>query len=80
MLRAGIRPERIAAVPVSRLVSIRQRYAPELAAFRAHIDSLATELGQIAAVENSEIAQAHLQAPCERCTRATPRTRPWCAR
>ncbi|MFB7577277.1 DUF6236 family protein [Streptomyces sp. NPDC056165] len=68
-LRAVIRPERIAAVPVSRLVSFRQRYAPELAAFRAHIDSLATELEQIAVVENAEIAQAHLQALYERTTK-----------
>ncbi|MET7356230.1 DUF6236 family protein [Streptomyces mirabilis] len=68
-LRAVIRPERIAAVPVSRLVGFRQRYAAELAAFHAHIDSLATELEQIAAVENSEIAQAHLQALYERATK-----------
>lgn len=68
-LRAAIRPERIATVPVSRLVRFRQRYAPELAAFHAHLDSLATELGQIAAVENFEIAQAHLQALYERATK-----------
>ncbi|MFD0067382.1 DUF6236 family protein [Streptomyces sp. NPDC056690] len=68
-LRAAIRPERIAAVPVSRLVRFRQRYAAELAAFHAHIDSLATELEQIAAVENPEIAQAHLQALYERATK-----------
>ncbi|MFI0220443.1 DUF6236 family protein [Streptomyces lydicus] len=68
-LRAVIRPERIAAVPVSRLVAFRQRYAPELAAFHAHIDSLATELEQIAAVENAEIAQAHLQTLYERTTK-----------
>ncbi|WP_369222414.1 DUF6236 family protein [Streptomyces sp. R39] len=68
-LRAAIRPERIAAVPVSRLVGFRQRYAPELAAFRSHIDSLATELEQITAVENVEIAQAHLQALYERATK-----------
>jgi hypothetical protein len=68
-LRAAIRPERIAAVPVSRLVGFRQRYGPELEAFRAHIGSLATELEQITAVENSEIAQAHLQALYERATK-----------
>ncbi|MEW2621299.1 hypothetical protein [Streptomyces sp. NPDC048106] len=68
-LRAAIRPERIAAVPVSQLVRFRQRYAPELAAFHAHIDFLATELEQIAAVENAEIAQAHLQALYERATK-----------
>ncbi|MFF3980631.1 DUF6236 family protein [Streptomyces sp. NPDC001828] len=68
-LRAVIRPERIAAVPVSRLVAFRQRYAPELAAFHAHIDSLATELAQIAAVENPEMARAHLQALYERSTK-----------
>ncbi|WP_438295849.1 DUF6236 family protein [Streptomyces sp. HUAS TT7] len=65
-LRAVIRPERIASVPVSRLVDFRQRYVPELAAFHAHIDSLATEVEQIAAVENSEIAQAHPTALHER--------------
>jgi hypothetical protein len=68
-LRAAIRPERIAAVPVSPLVRFRQRYASELAAFHTHINSLATELEQIAAVENSEIAQAHLQALYERATK-----------
>lgn len=68
-LRAAIRPERIATVPVSRLVRFRQRYAPELAAFRAHVDSLATELEQVANVENVEIAQAHLQALYERTTK-----------
>ncbi|MFE5143732.1 DUF6236 family protein [Streptomyces fagopyri] len=68
-LRAVIRPERIASVPVSRLVDFRQRYAPELAAFHAHIDSLAAELEQIAAVENAEIAQAHLQELYERATK-----------
>lgn len=68
-LRAVIRPESIATVPVSRLVAFRQRYAHELAAFRAHVDSLATELEQIASVENTEIAQTHLQALYERTTR-----------
>ncbi|WP_159007285.1 DUF6236 family protein [Streptomyces sp. NRRL S-813] len=68
-LRAAIRPERIAAVPVSRLVRFRQRYAYELAAFHAHLDSLAAELEQITAVENAEIAQAHLQALYERATK-----------
>ncbi|MEU9101292.1 DUF6236 family protein [Streptomyces sp. NPDC048361] len=68
-LRAVIRPERIAAVPVSRLVAFRQRHAPELAAFYAHVDSLATELGQIATVENLDLAHAHLQALYERATK-----------
>jgi hypothetical protein len=68
-LRAVIRPERIATVPVSRLVSFRQRYAPELAAFHTHVESLATELGQIAAVESTEVAQTHLQALYERTTK-----------
>jgi Family of unknown function (DUF6236) len=68
-LRAVIRPENIAAVPVSRLVAFRQRYAHELSAFHAHIDSLATELEHVAAVENSEIAQAHLHALYERATK-----------
>ncbi|MFE9574087.1 DUF6236 family protein [Streptomyces sp. NPDC006692] len=68
-LRAVIRPERIASVPVVRLVSFRQRYASELAAFHTHIGSLAAELEQIAAIENSEIAQAHLQALYERTTK-----------
>lgn len=68
-LRAAIRPERIATVPVSRLIGFRRRYGPELAAFHAHVDSLARELEQVAVVENSEIARLHLQSLYERATK-----------
>lgn len=63
------RPENLGAVPVSRLLTFRKRCAVELTAYRAHIDSLAGELEQVAAVENAEIAQAHIQALFEHTTK-----------
>lgn len=68
-LRAVLKPENLAAVSVSQLTGFRQRYAAELSAFRSHVDSLAAELQQIAAVENPVVAQAHLQALYERTTK-----------
>ncbi|WP_443074805.1 DUF6236 family protein [Streptomyces sp. NBC_01431] len=79
-LRAVIRPERIASVPVVRLLSFRQRYASELAAFHTHIGSLAAELEQIAAVENSESPSPSAGAPRADHQTATGRTTPCAAR
>jgi hypothetical protein len=61
-LHAVIEPERLASVPVAKLIMFRQRHQPELAAFREHVASLATQLQQIAAVENLSVAQAHLES------------------
>ncbi|MFC4033018.1 DUF6236 family protein [Streptomyces polygonati] len=68
-LAAAIRPQGIAAVPVSRLLEFRRRHSAELAAFQEHVESLAAELAQVAEVENPVVAQAHLQALYERTTK-----------
>jgi hypothetical protein len=60
-LRAVIEPERLAAVPVSKIIKFRQRHAAELAAFRTHVAGLSDELRQVAEVENLEIAHKHLE-------------------
>lgn len=68
-LSAVLRPRGISAVPVGRLLAFRRRHEGELAAFREHIGSLATELEEIAKVEHPEVARAHLQALYDRTTK-----------
>jgi hypothetical protein len=61
-LDAVITPERLADVPIAKLIRFREGHAAELTAFRAHIACLAGELRDIAAVENLDIAHAHLES------------------
>lgn len=68
-LRAVIEPERLAAVPVEKLISFRRRHEAELAAFRRHVADLGAELQRIAAVENITVAQAHLQSLYQQTTK-----------
>ncbi|KPI18796.1 hypothetical protein OK006_10210 [Actinobacteria bacterium OK006] len=60
-LNAVIKPERLAHLPISKLIAFRQRYSAELAAFRQHVAELAPQLRTITQVENLQVAQAHLQ-------------------
>ncbi|MGW0885706.1 DUF6236 family protein [Streptomyces sp. NPDC002671] len=60
-LNAVIKPERLAQLPISKLIAFRQRYSAELAAFRQHVAELAPQLRTITQVENLQVAQAHLQ-------------------
>ncbi len=68
-LSAALQPRGIATVPVSRLLKFRERHWAELAAFREHIDSLASELDEVARVRDPAMAQAHLQALYEKTTK-----------
>jgi uncharacterized protein DUF6236 len=61
-LRAVLTPERLADVPVAKLLAFRERHAAELAAFREHVAGLGAELTQIAEVANLDIARAHLSS------------------
>ncbi|MFE3983070.1 DUF6236 family protein [Nocardia tengchongensis] len=61
-VEASIRPDHLEAMPLDALISFRNRYRGELAAFRAHVASLSTELGTIAAIEDPAIAEKHLQS------------------
>ncbi|MFF3695875.1 DUF6236 family protein [Streptomyces sp. NPDC002221] len=68
-LSAVIRPERLAELPIAKLIAFRQRYSAELAAFHQHVADLAPQLRAITHVENVQIAQAHLQAIYDRTTK-----------
>ncbi|WKU48042.1 DUF6236 family protein [Streptomyces sp. VNUA116] len=68
-LRTVIEPERLAAVPVAKLIRFREAHGDELAAFHEHVASLTTELQAIAEVENLEVASAHLRSLYESKTR-----------
>lgn len=68
-LNAVIKPERLARLPISKLIAFRQRYSAELAAFRQHIADLAPELRAVAQVENLQVARAHLQSIHDRTTK-----------
>ncbi|WP_280243874.1 DUF6236 family protein [Nocardia abscessus] len=61
-LNAVITPERLAHLPVSKLIAFRNRYSAELAGFRQHVGDLAPELRAVAEVENMQVAHAHLEA------------------
>ncbi|MFD7847697.1 DUF6236 family protein [Nocardia sp. NPDC059764] len=61
-VEASIRPDHIEAVPLSTLISFRERYGGELSAFRAHVASLSDELGTIAALKDPVAAEKHLQS------------------
>lgn len=68
-VNAVIQPDRLADLPVAKLIAFRQRYSAELSAFRQHVADLAPELEKVAKVENLAVAQAHLQALYDRKTR-----------
>ncbi|RZS38833.1 hypothetical protein EV193_10443 [Herbihabitans rhizosphaerae] len=68
-LRVVIEPERLAHVPTDKLIKFRAEHGAELTAFRAHVAGLGDELRAIAAVENVEVAHAHLKALYERETK-----------
>jgi hypothetical protein len=59
-IRAVIEPKRLAEVPVTKLIKFRRRYSAELTAFREHVRGLAPEIERVAAVENIDVAYAHL--------------------
>ena len=60
-LKAVIEPDRLAEVPVSKLLRFRERHTAELAAFRAHVAGLGEELASVAEIENLEVAHRHLE-------------------
>lgn len=68
-IEAVIRPKKISDVPVSRLIAFRTRHASELAAFRAHLGTLADDLQEISTVEDPSVLQHHLQDVYERTTK-----------
>ncbi|MFE4869860.1 DUF6236 family protein [Streptomyces sp. NPDC056682] len=68
-LRTVIEPEKLAEVPVAKLIRFREAHGDELAAFHEHVASLTTELQAIAEVENLEVASAHLKSLYESKTR-----------
>lgn len=61
-LNAVITPDRLADVPVGKLIEFRDRHAAELTAFRRHVADLAGELREIATVDNIDIAHAQLES------------------
>jgi virulence-associated protein VapD len=61
-LDAVIVPDRLANVPVGKLLRFRDRHIAELTAFRQHVAGLTDELSEVAAVENLDIAHAHLES------------------
>ncbi|MEV6098414.1 DUF6236 family protein [Nocardia sp. NPDC051981] len=61
-VEASIRPDHLEGVPLDTLISFRDRYRGELAAFRTHVASLSAELGTIAAIADPVIAEKHLQS------------------
>jgi len=61
-LQAVIKPDRLANVPVDKLIRFRDGHTAELTAFREHVAGLADELREIAIVENADIAHAHLES------------------
>ncbi|MFE5285103.1 DUF6236 family protein [Nocardia sp. NPDC056611] len=61
-VEASIRPDHLETVPLDTLISFRDRYGGELAAFRAHVASLSADLGTIAAIEDLVVAEKHLQS------------------
>ncbi|HEV8555012.1 MAG TPA: DUF6236 family protein [Actinophytocola sp.] len=68
-INAVLEPTRLSDIPVSRLVQFRQRYRAELIDFQRHVAGLAAELEAVAAIENLDVARAHLQALYDRTTR-----------
>jgi hypothetical protein len=67
-IRAVIEPKRLADVPVAKLIKFRQRYSAELMAFREHVRGLAPEIERVAAVENIDVAHAHLTSLYQKAT------------
>jgi hypothetical protein len=61
-LKAAIKPECLADVPIDKLIRFRDGHDAELAAFRQHVASLADELREIRTVENIDVAHAHLES------------------
>lgn len=61
-VEASIRPDHLETVPLETLISFRDRYGGELAAFRSHVASLSTDLGTIAVIEDPVAAEKHLQS------------------
>jgi hypothetical protein len=61
-LQAVIKPDRLANVPVDKLIRFRGGHTAELTAFREHVAGLADELREIAMVENVDIVHAHLES------------------
>jgi hypothetical protein len=68
-LNAVIKPERLAHLPISKVIAFRQRYSAELGAFRQHVAGLAPQLRAVAEVENLQVARAYLRAIYERTTK-----------
>jgi hypothetical protein len=67
-IRAVIEPKRLADVPVAKLIKFRRRYSAELTAFREHVRGLAPEIERVAAVENIDVAHAHLTSLYQKAT------------
>jgi hypothetical protein len=61
-LQAVIKPDRLANVPVDKLIRFRGGHTAELTEFREHVAGLADELRETAMVENVDIAHAHLES------------------
>ncbi|MBB1157177.1 MULTISPECIES: DUF6236 family protein [Amycolatopsis] len=68
-LETVLEPSHVDRVPVEKLIRFRETHRAGLAAFQAHVASLGPELQAVAAVENLEVAAAHLRALYETRTR-----------
>ena len=60
-IQSVILPDKLKEVPVKKLIHFHMRHRSELRAFREHIADLASELEQVAAIRNCEIAYTHLK-------------------
>lgn len=67
-IKAVVEPQRLADLPVAKLIKFRQRYSAELTAFRKHVQDLAPEIEKIATVENIDVAFAHLNSLYQKVT------------
>jgi hypothetical protein len=55
-------PEHLAAVPIHKIIQVRQRFGHEFDRWRLHIDSVATDLAQqLETVESAEVVDAYLR-------------------
>ncbi|WP_406635878.1 DUF6236 family protein [Amycolatopsis sp. WGS_07] len=68
-LETVLEPSYVDRVPIGKLIGFREKHRAELAAFQAHVASLAPELRAVAEAENLEVAAAHLRAQYETKTR-----------
>jgi hypothetical protein len=67
---AVLEPRNPGTISIDKLIDFRKRHEAELRAFWGHVSGLADELARVAAVDNPELAQLHLQDIYESQTKA----------